>query len=599
MPATLLPNGEQQFADGNGVPYAAGTVGMYIPNTLTPKTTWKDSGETLPNTNPIVLDAAGRAIIYGSGQYRQILKDQFGTTVWDQLTTDVLSLVPPAQVLNLPTIAALRADTSGAPAIIVDGYRTVADGGGGIFLLIPDTTTPDNGGTLFVNGVGQRYERSNTNTDMFNILWWGAIRGTAVDNTGAMNSAHATGQVIYYPSGTYTFSTLNPISNGGILGEGDNLTFLSSTDTGTADLLDWVSSSNVPIFRDFSLVAAVNSSNLPVKTGGAGIHFTTTGGSQLVRGFFENVAIVGLPICVDFDAGGLVNFIGCTFALFSQVGAFLKNIVNGDNGGGTFTNCFFNSTEGSCAVWNSGGDLRFTSCVMLGTTGLTIDLQSNTPTSILLIEGCSMEIPGVPGKQNIAFGRTSGTASMGLINITGSEFRSNSAFAIQVGTGGVFYDMAITGNNFLLENGGGAINLLGVAGFTISGNTFRALAGSAVAIITDATCVHGKIGANSYVALNPLVNASTSVFIENVQFQGTAAIATGTAFGALFAGAIAVVFPSPYLVAPTVIANATSTAGGGIAAQAGSITTTGFVLTAIGATNGGAVNCSWLAEGIA
>lgn len=85
--ASLLPNGEQVFLDNNGDPLAAGTVGFYIPNTLTPKTTWQDAAQTIPNTNPVVLDAGGRAIIYGSGVYRQIVKDQFGNLIWDQLTT--------------------------------------------------------------------------------------------------------------------------------------------------------------------------------------------------------------------------------------------------------------------------------------------------------------------------------------------------------------------------------------------------------------------------------------------------------------------------------------------------------------------------------
>ena len=37
--ATLLPNGMQQFVDGNGVPLAGGSVAFYVPNTLTQKTT--------------------------------------------------------------------------------------------------------------------------------------------------------------------------------------------------------------------------------------------------------------------------------------------------------------------------------------------------------------------------------------------------------------------------------------------------------------------------------------------------------------------------------------------------------------------------------
>jgi hypothetical protein len=65
---------------------AGGTVGFYIPNTLSTKQTWQNSGETVLNTNPVGLDANGCALIYGAGIYRQILKDSLGNTVWDQLT---------------------------------------------------------------------------------------------------------------------------------------------------------------------------------------------------------------------------------------------------------------------------------------------------------------------------------------------------------------------------------------------------------------------------------------------------------------------------------------------------------------------------------
>lgn len=91
--ATLLPNGEQQFCDANGAPYAGGSVYFYVPSTTTPKTTWADAAENTPNTNPVVLDSAGRAVIYGSGQYRQVLFDSLGNEVWDQLTQDVYSLI--------------------------------------------------------------------------------------------------------------------------------------------------------------------------------------------------------------------------------------------------------------------------------------------------------------------------------------------------------------------------------------------------------------------------------------------------------------------------------------------------------------------------
>lgn len=84
--ASLLPMGVQQFFDNNGNPLTSGTVSFYFPSTTTNKVTWQDAGETIPNTNPIVLDAGGKAIIYGQGTYRQIVKDRNNNLIWDAVT---------------------------------------------------------------------------------------------------------------------------------------------------------------------------------------------------------------------------------------------------------------------------------------------------------------------------------------------------------------------------------------------------------------------------------------------------------------------------------------------------------------------------------
>jgi hypothetical protein len=86
--ATLLPMGEQQFTDNNGLPLSGGKIYFYIPNTTTPKATYKNSSQSVSNTNPVTLDSAGRAIIYGSGQYRERVLDTFGNLIWDQVTAD-------------------------------------------------------------------------------------------------------------------------------------------------------------------------------------------------------------------------------------------------------------------------------------------------------------------------------------------------------------------------------------------------------------------------------------------------------------------------------------------------------------------------------
>lgn len=85
--ASILPQGYTQYLDNNGKPLSAGKVYNYIPSTTTPKTTWQDAAETIPNTNPVILDAGGRAKILGDGQYRQIVRDRNNVLIWDAVTS--------------------------------------------------------------------------------------------------------------------------------------------------------------------------------------------------------------------------------------------------------------------------------------------------------------------------------------------------------------------------------------------------------------------------------------------------------------------------------------------------------------------------------
>jgi len=84
--ADLVQQGRQQFLDMNGDPLASGFVYFYAPGTSTPKTTWVEPTGSVMNTNPVVLDQAGRAVIWGEGEYRQVVTDQFGNIQWDTVT---------------------------------------------------------------------------------------------------------------------------------------------------------------------------------------------------------------------------------------------------------------------------------------------------------------------------------------------------------------------------------------------------------------------------------------------------------------------------------------------------------------------------------
>lgn len=80
----LDPN--PQFCDSNGDPLASGTVTFYQPGTLTLKNVYTTSALSVATDNPMPLNSAGRtqSEVFLSGDYRVILKDSSGATVWDR-----------------------------------------------------------------------------------------------------------------------------------------------------------------------------------------------------------------------------------------------------------------------------------------------------------------------------------------------------------------------------------------------------------------------------------------------------------------------------------------------------------------------------------
>lgn len=86
--ASILPNGRTSFDDASGRPLVGGSVYYYEVGTETPKDTFQNQAASIPNTNPVVLDARGEATIWGNGSYRQVVKDKNGVLVWDQVIAE-------------------------------------------------------------------------------------------------------------------------------------------------------------------------------------------------------------------------------------------------------------------------------------------------------------------------------------------------------------------------------------------------------------------------------------------------------------------------------------------------------------------------------
>jgi hypothetical protein len=83
---------------------AGGTIETYVVATSTPKPTYTDQGLTALNTNPVVLDAAGRCTMWADGDLRLVLRDATGNLIWDTTATTIVSAAM-QPVVTAPTIA--------------------------------------------------------------------------------------------------------------------------------------------------------------------------------------------------------------------------------------------------------------------------------------------------------------------------------------------------------------------------------------------------------------------------------------------------------------------------------------------------------------
>lgn len=215
--AALLPNGEQTFVDANGLPLAGGSVYFYVPSTTTLSPTWKDAGQVVQNSNPVVLDSAGRAIIFGVGTYRQVVKDVLGNTIWDQ----------PTQSFSQTSAASFASTVTGLPGfanpslfvgqlVTVSGYAAAGDGGGGLFLVTTNNPGSNDGCINVYSATTGYYFVKQVLGQALDIRACGAIADNATANQTAINKALSVSTNVCVPSTPLAFkitAVLVPIAN--------------------------------------------------------------------------------------------------------------------------------------------------------------------------------------------------------------------------------------------------------------------------------------------------------------------------------------------------------------------------------------------------
>jgi hypothetical protein len=353
---SLFAGAGAQFFDDNGVPLAGGLIYSYAAGTTTAAPTYTSATGLTANSNPIVLNAAGRVeeeIWLEAGDlYKFILEDanevQIGS--WDNIPG----------ISNANTLAAQLANQSDITLgdALIGFKQTYALG------IMPGAV----GKTL-----------NNKMQDLVSVKDFGAKGDGTTDDTSAIqaaiNLACTYGGNVYLPAGTYKISaalvftmnsvTVDPIKRPSMSGDGMGAT--SIYQTANANGIEIIGYDPQPagygLFQDFTLygyqknklgialkdIAFITISNVYLAGWSTGLY-----GANVLSSTFNDLVI-------RFNDGGFYFEPNAAFGFVSEPNAItMSNCTVGNNdsyGGKVIGAGAFNYTGGSIEANGFGTDL--------------------------------------------------------------------------------------------------------------------------------------------------------------------------------------------------------------------------------------------------
>lgn len=399
--SALLPNGKQQFFDRNGDTVALGTVGFFIPGTDTPKDTWSDPDESVLNTNPVALDAGGMALIYGSGQYRQVVQNSSGDIIWDELT---YGLAPPAEEVATVGFGA-KTNIAGAGSVDLGSITTHFANVTGIgwtltsFGSSADTDLPVY--LVMFAGVG-------TITDSVNLV--------CPDGDNITTSAGDSAWVYYQGSGVWTIFDYMPANPGGGSQSGYNYDLITAAGTWTVPSDATVDT----VFRWRGVAPGGGgggvATNNDAAAGGGG-----AGGSMdvLLKGFTagEDVTFVfGTPGTAGANTG--TNGGSATSSTLTYNSIVVATLTGGQGGQGS-----------TSATLPKDGGAQGACLLTLGASGLILVIQTVLPTSTAGGDSTAAVQSGYGGSSIFGAGGAEGTSGSPSVGQQGTGYGSGASGA--------------------------------------------------------------------------------------------------------------------------------------------------------------------------
>ena len=342
--------------------------------------------------------------------------------------------------------------------------------------------------------------------NIYNVKSYGAKGDGTTDDSLAIGSAiTAIGTSdgnMYFPPGNYLVSQSNSITNQmSVSGAGRNSSIIT-TNNGTANI--FVVSTDNPIkFCDLGFNSSVT------RTGGAAIQLN--GAGTATTNNFSSISrcqILNQYIGIDIVAASLFYIEDNYIAESYKYGIRMRNTVNPDSGDASIIgNTIDSSRAATYGVYHlSGGGLRFiNNKINRHQVGYYVDIENGAPSSLLFIEGNSIEGQSA---QSMIFGRSSGTGTLSGITIVGNEINSSLGnTSLYVTDGG--YTNFVINDNYVVGNTGTAaaigFNLNAISGAIAQGNMFVNF-NTGIILGTGATNVY--YGPNAYFGCSTAVTNS-------------------------------------------------------------------------------------------
>lgn len=444
------------FQDDDGNPLSGGLIYTYAAGTTTPKATYTDSTGLVESANPIVLDAAGRAVWFIDGAYKYIIKDSLGNVI--RTVDNVTSFTTLATAANayfesfsgngVQTVFVLSQDMGTEEKALM----VFVDAGGtkGYDIQAPTAFTIN--GTSLTFAIAPASGTLNIYVFAPSLLLGAASAAAAAAQTSAASAATSAVQAaasaisamaFSAAKNMWTFSATTSMANPGTgLLRFNNATVASvtaiaisdlSANTGNPDLSPWVLSwddvtgptvrGTLYIYNDDANFVFFNIT---------GATTDNSGWSQLTVTFLNSAGTISdaNSLFIGFAAAGSVNVTGGITALTGDVTA---------SGSGSQTATIANNAVTNAKILNATIDLTTkvtgTLPVANGGTG-SVSLTAN---SVMLGNGTSalsanLVAPSTSGNVLTSNGTTwaSSTPVSGVVTATPTTFTGATSVAVTV-----------------------------------------------------------------------------------------------------------------------------------------------------------------------